>query len=314
MSESKHSMRLASTPYHEPEILTILIQSSFLLLLNVVNFLLDKAVYCGLLGQVFIGVAWGTPGANWIGANAESAIVQLGYLGLLLLVYEGAALSSTSLGTTFTVLSTSGLAQSRLGVVLTSAAMMDDVIGLVMVQVISNLGQDSGSLNAIIVVRPLLVSVGFAVVAPLICLFLASPTTACLNRRRRSNPQGNLNKAMSSRQTPFVLHTLILIGYITASSYAGTSNLFAAYIAGASISWWDSEVDHVQAASEQEPTNAAADATGSTSSVISSADASGLGTYNRVYSATVETVLRPFFFVSEVKTYHMSISAPAHCY
>ncbi|EJP61188.1 sodium/hydrogen exchanger family protein [Beauveria bassiana ARSEF 2860] len=347
MSESKHSMRLASTPYHEPEILTILIQSSFLLLLNVVNFLLDKAVYCGLLGQVFIGVAWGTPGANWIGANAESAIAQLGYLGLLLLVYEGglstslpslkanlflslwvaitgislpiglsfvlrhvieasplqcfaagAALSSTSLGTTFTVLSTSGLAQSRLGVVLTSAAMMDDVIGLVMVQVISNLGQDSGSLNAIIVVRPLLVSVGFAVVAPLICLFLASPTTACLNRRRRSNPQGNLNKAMSSRQTPFVLHTLILIGYITASSYAGTSNLFAAYIAGASISWWDSEVDHVQVASEQEPTNAAADATGSTSSVISSADASGLGTYNRVYSATVETVLRPFFFAS----------------
>ncbi|KAM0739617.1 hypothetical protein ACQRIT_004801 [Beauveria bassiana] len=347
MSESEHSMRLASTPYHEPEILTILIQSSFLLLLNVVNFLLDKAVYCGLLGQVFIGVAWGTPGANWIGANAESAIVQLGYLGLLLLVYEGglstslpslkanlflslwvaitgislpiglsfdlryvieasplqcfaagAALSSTSLGTTFTVLSTSGLAQSRLGVVLTSAAMMDDVIGLVMVQVISNLGQDSGSLNAIIVVRPLLVSLGFAVVAPLICLFLASPTTACLNRRRRSNPQGNLNKAMSSRQTPFVLHTLILIGYITASSYAGTSNLFAAYIAGASIGWWDSEVDHVQVASEQEPTNAAADATGSTSSDGSSADASGLGTYNRVYSATVETVLRPFFFAS----------------
>ncbi|KAM3523677.1 hypothetical protein MY4038_008083, partial [Beauveria bassiana] len=345
MSESKHSMRLASTPYHEPEILTILIQSSFLLLLNVVNFLLDKAVYCGLLGQVFIGVAWGTPGANWIGANAESAIVQLGYLGLLLLVYEGglstslpslkanlflslwvaitgislpiglsfvlryvieasplqcfaagAALSSTSLGTTFTVLSTSGLAQSRLGVVLTSAAMMDDVIGLVMVQVMSNLGRDSGSLIAIIVVRPLLVSLGFAVVAPLTCLFLASPTTACLNRRRRCNPQGNLNKAMSSLQTPFVLHTLILIGYITASSYAGTSNLFAAYIAGASISWWDSEVDHVQVASEQEPTNAAADATGSTSSDSSSADASGLGTYNRVYSATVETVLRPFFF------------------
>lgn len=83
------STRLASTPYHEPEIAIILIQSSFLLLLNVINFLLDKAVYCGLLGQVFIGVAWGTPGANWLGTHAEQIIVQFGYLGLLLLVYEG---------------------------------------------------------------------------------------------------------------------------------------------------------------------------------------------------------------------------------
>jgi Kef-type K+ transport system membrane component KefB len=36
----------------------------------------------------------------------------------------GAALCSTSLGTTFTILSTSGLNQSRVGVVLSSAAMM----------------------------------------------------------------------------------------------------------------------------------------------------------------------------------------------
>lgn len=83
------STRAAFTPYHEPEIPIILIHSSFLLLLNVVNFLLDKAVYCGLLGQVFIGVAWGTPGANWLGGHAEEVIVQLGYLELLLLVYEG---------------------------------------------------------------------------------------------------------------------------------------------------------------------------------------------------------------------------------
>ena len=41
----------------------------------------------------------------------------------------GAALCSTSLGTTFTVLSTSGLVATRLGVVLSSAAMMDDVVG-----------------------------------------------------------------------------------------------------------------------------------------------------------------------------------------
>lgn len=78
-----------SLPYHEPSVVTILIQSSFILLLNAVNFILDKTVSCGLLGQVFLGVAWGTPGAKLLGEDVEGVIVQLGYLGLLLLVFEG---------------------------------------------------------------------------------------------------------------------------------------------------------------------------------------------------------------------------------
>ncbi|KAK2865228.1 hypothetical protein FQN49_003791, partial [Arthroderma sp. PD_2] len=170
-------------PYHEPGIEPILILSSLILCLNVINTTLDKLIFCGLLGQVFIGVAWGTPGAKWLDRGSQDIIVQIGYLGLLLLVFEGglgtnfqslkanislsvavaatgvcfpmaiafvlqplakatplqafaagAALCSTSLGTTFTILNTSGLLATRLGTVLSSAAMMDDVIGLVMVQ------------------------------------------------------------------------------------------------------------------------------------------------------------------------------------
>lgn len=41
----------------------------------------------------------------------------------------GASLCSTSLGTTFTVMQASGLTATRMGVVLSSAAMIDDVIG-----------------------------------------------------------------------------------------------------------------------------------------------------------------------------------------
>lgn len=305
IKQQMQSTQLSSLPYEEPRITTILIQSSLLLLLNVVNFALDRAVYCGLLGQVFLGVAWGTPGAGWLGTEVENAVVQLGYLGLLLVVYEGlfllllilcrivekltpgigglstsfrslqanvflslgvaatgiclpiglsfvlrhltdatplqcfaagAALCSTSLGTTFTVLGTSGLTQSRLGVVLTSAAMMDDVIGLVMVQIISNLGEQSTSFNAAVVVRPLLVSVAFAVAAPLLCAFVALPVTSWLNRRREEKPTGYVNRVLDLQETAFVFHTLILVGYVAGASYAGTSNLFAAYIAGASIS------------------------------------------------------------------------------
>lgn len=83
------SENLASLPYHEPGIQTILVLVSFLLLLNVINAALDKVLYCGLLGQVLVGIAWGTPGLKWLSTEVEEVIVQLGYLGLVLLVYEG---------------------------------------------------------------------------------------------------------------------------------------------------------------------------------------------------------------------------------
>ena len=40
--------------YEEPSVTTVLIQSSFLLLLNILNHLLDRLIYCGLLGQIFL--------------------------------------------------------------------------------------------------------------------------------------------------------------------------------------------------------------------------------------------------------------------
>ena len=79
----------ASFAYHEPSVTTLLILTAFLLLLNAVNFALDKLVYCGLLGQILVGVWFGTPGAQWLNQDAELAVQQLGYIGLLMLVYEG---------------------------------------------------------------------------------------------------------------------------------------------------------------------------------------------------------------------------------
>lgn len=87
--EGEISGNASSLPYHEPGIVTILTQTSFLLLLNLVNAALDKVLYCGLLGQVLIGIAWGTPGAKWLTVTVEETIVQWGYLGLILLVFEG---------------------------------------------------------------------------------------------------------------------------------------------------------------------------------------------------------------------------------
>jgi hypothetical protein len=85
----RSSMIERALPYGQPGIITILVLSSFLYLLNIINGFLDRWIYCGLLGQVFIGVAWGTPGTQWLAKTTQEAITQVGYLGLLLLVYEG---------------------------------------------------------------------------------------------------------------------------------------------------------------------------------------------------------------------------------
>ena len=156
----------------------------------------------------------------------------------------GAALCSTSLGTTFSVLATSGLSETRLGTALTSAAMMDDVAGLVMVQVISNLGKSAGGFDAVTVVRPVVVSLGFATLVPLLCHFVVRPVTVRLRDHQRLKFGKLLGKVAQATHSILILHTLILFGFVTGASYAGTSNLFAAYMAGSSISWWDSELSH----------------------------------------------------------------------
>lgn len=79
----------AAFTYHEPSIATILNLAGFLVVLNVVNVCLNKILYCGLLGQLFIGILWGTPGAKWLDHQTETVVQQLGYLGLIMLVYEG---------------------------------------------------------------------------------------------------------------------------------------------------------------------------------------------------------------------------------
>lgn len=210
---------------------------------------------------------------------------------------------------------------SRLGVVLTTAAMMDDVIGLVMVQVISNLGPSSASISAVTIIRPLLVSLAFAVCAPLVCVWMAKPLTLWLNSQRVTHPKGAINLLLSKDRAPWIIHTFILISCIVGSTYAGTSNLFAAYIAGASISWWDSEVPHLyydttctetlstrtpstgnlspaqSEASESSETDNT-ETPGDGASEPRKAGSSGHVIFEQYYLQPLDRILKPFFFVS----------------
>ncbi|KAI5777351.1 Sodium/hydrogen exchanger family-domain-containing protein [Geopyxis carbonaria] len=304
-------------PFHEPTITQILIITSFLLILNVSSFLLDWLTYCGLVGQVFTGVIWGTPLAAWLSADLQTAVVQLGYLGLILLVYEGglntslkpllanlplsiavaatgialpialsfvlaplagasslqcfaagAAMSATSLGTTFTILSSAGFANTRLGVVLTSAAMMDDVIGLVMIQVVATMGRSGGAVSGEAVGRPVGASFG------LLIAVLAGGWGL-----KKTVGTKDFGSFLAGKYGKFGLHTGLLLGLVVAASFAGASVLFAAFLAGAAVGWWDGE--RVLGDGERE---------GETWT--------GIAIYNCYYHSVVSQILAPFFFAS----------------
>ncbi|GAB7337860.1 hypothetical protein MBLNU457_4257t1 [Dothideomycetes sp. NU457] len=228
----------------------------------------------------------------------------------------GAALSSTSLGTTFTILSTSGLSESRLGVVLSSAAMLDDVVGLIMVQVISNLGRtDSGSsFNAVTVIRPVFVSLAFAVVVPIICKLTAVIAKKSMSMSNTDTKESTFRRLTMDRRTAFCIQTLVLIAFVVASTYAGTSNLFAAYLAGASISWWSSldlelsrnspsRSSHTKSERRTDAAEQASTSPTTSGSRTGSLDAashalSGQAIYKEYYSAVVERILKPLFFAS----------------
>lgn len=216
----------------------------------------------------------------------------------------GASLSSTSLGTIFTVLGTSGLTKSRLGVILASAAMMDDVVGLVLVQVISKFGKEGSSVTAAVIVRPLLISIAFIILALLLCVFIIKPLTRRINQFRTPPASGIFNHLMTSERTALLAHTLILLGCVAGAGYAGISNLFSAYIAGASISWWDTEVEHLTDANEPKAGASSADTNiighsvdGENAKSEGTEALSGLQVYDRFFPTPVNRILKPLFFV-----------------
>lgn len=146
----------------------------------------------------------------------------------------GAALCSTSLGTTFTLLATTGLSSTRLGTVLTTAAMMDDVVGLVLVRVIPNVSE-AGELDPVVIVRPIAVSIGLVLFLIVACRFIVAPVGGAL----RTISYEPVRYLLRLEHSAFVVHSLMIFGFVAGAQLAGTSGLFAAYTAGACVSWWD---------------------------------------------------------------------------
>ncbi|KAE8372484.1 Cation/H+ exchanger [Aspergillus bertholletiae] len=275
-------------PYHEPGIVEILIIISFFFLLSLAEWISAKVLRAGIIGQIAVGIIYGVPLANILEWNWQETFLTLGYVGLILIIFEGglgarldllkenlvvstigaatgvcfpiglsylllylgygygavetfiigAALSATSLGTTFAVIASASktvdLAQTRVGSVLVSAAVIDDVVGLVLSSIISDLGKLSNSDASLgwIIGRPIVASFGMAIVTPLVTKFLFAP----IFRR-----YVEFHFARYDHISNIILMTLVLCAFISIAAYTGTSVLFGAFLAGTFLSYLPSK-------------------------------------------------------------------------
>ncbi|KAF8848954.1 Sodium/hydrogen exchanger, partial [Acephala macrosclerotiorum] len=204
----------------------------------------------------------------------------------------GASLCSTSLGTTFAILSSAGMQQTRIGTVLVGAAMMDDVVGLVMVNIVTTLG--AGGMGRWPIARPVVTSFGLLLVVLAIAPYVLKPCWLFLVRHLRPShaEDGNAGNSKSTLHSfatriiagishiSFLLCTAVLIIFVTIAAFIDASVLFAAFIAGGVVSsLWNAEHQQRTAGDEQ------------------AFDGPSL-MYDRYYKSLMDYILVPFFFAS----------------
>lgn len=156
----------------------------------------------------------------------------------------GSALSSTSLGTTFSVLGNFNVNGSRenimdttIGTILVGVAVLDDIVGLVLSKIIENLSP-SHPITAWTIARPVVVSIVYVCVSAGIYKFAVVPMV-----KRWSHMIVRALMHISYwplvRKDPrcagVVAFIAFLSGCTSIANYIGTSNLVGAFTAGASM-------------------------------------------------------------------------------
>ncbi|EDO01068.1 hypothetical protein SS1G_03542 [Sclerotinia sclerotiorum 1980 UF-70] len=301
---------MAYLPYVEPGLEIILPLSTFIFILNITRDVLDNFLYCGLIGEVFIGILYGMPitGTSWLNIEMQETIQYLGYLGLICLVFEGGlitdlkmlretiwvtlsaaaigilmpmalsfsimgmkfdtvegsgyptalaafsagvSLCSTSLGSTFIILSSANLQKTPTGTLIAGAAMIDDILVLVMVKIVTALGQ--GQSNPWRIARPAISSLSLVLVTFLLVPFLIKPiykTFHSIFANQKDVNRGTFGESYDtekgiSRHMGFILSTLILILLVTIAACIEGSILLSAFLAGAIVryTWQSTELD-----------------------------------------------------------------------
>lgn len=165
----------------------------------------------------------------------------------------GAALAATSLGTTLSLLSSESdtpktstspskdIRRSRIGSVLLAAALIDDIIGLILVSIIPSLHTPSGSRHSNlveVVLRPLGVSIGLFLLIEI--RQIRSTVTKTL-----AYTIGHFRMRGQDKNGVLLLMVALLSAGAAGAYYAGTSMLFGAWLVGVLLGETDRSLEGI---------------------------------------------------------------------
>lgn len=70
-------------------VVEILIIISFFFFLSLAEWVSAKVLRAGIIGQIAVGIIYGVPLANILESNWQQTFLALGYVGLILIIFEG---------------------------------------------------------------------------------------------------------------------------------------------------------------------------------------------------------------------------------
>jgi Kef-type K+ transport system membrane component KefB len=137
-------------------------------------------------------------------------------------VFVGAALVATSVGITAQVLAAKGLLDQRASKVILAAAVIDDVLGLLVLAVVS--GMAGGKLNISALITTGIMATAFTVLI------------AVYGSRMLQRVVPRVEKALSVQEGQFDLALVVLFGLSVLAAFVGVAAIVGAFLAGMALS------------------------------------------------------------------------------
>lgn len=136
-------------------------------------------------------------------------------------IFVGAALVATSVGITARVLADKGLVQQTASKIILAAAVIDDVLGLLVLAVVS--GVAKGRINFLELALTSVLAVGFTLLV------------ATWGTRTMSVVVPHMVRRLQSGSAQFTLSILLLFGLSLLATYAGVAAIIGAFLAGMAL-------------------------------------------------------------------------------
>ncbi len=167
-----------------------------------------RAVLVAVLGVILPFVAGYIIATLWGGSFVEAMFI-------------GAALVATSVGITARVLGSMGLLDLETSRIILGAAVIDDILGLIILSIVSGIG--NGGVTAGTIIKTALFAIGFTVIVGLAGSKVISRLKPSIDRLRLSRPFFNIG-------------LILCFGLSVASMYFGVAAIIGAFLAGMALS------------------------------------------------------------------------------